>query len=70
MILQDRPEALNDVIDGLENVELMEYSFFTPQPIKGTYRVPTFMYLLHSRFKILPRIGYPSLPIYVYVDQP
>ncbi|KAL1966251.1 hypothetical protein VTN77DRAFT_4604 [Rasamsonia byssochlamydoides] len=37
VILQDRPEALSDVIDGLENVELMEYDFFTPQPIKGAH---------------------------------
>lgn len=35
VILQDRREALSDVIDGLENVELMEYDFFTPQPVKG-----------------------------------
>ena len=35
IILQERPEALNDLVDSLPGITTMEYDFFTPQPIKG-----------------------------------
>ncbi len=34
MILQDRPEVIEDIED-LGNVEKMGHDFFTPNPVKG-----------------------------------
>lgn len=37
LILEDLPQAVNEVKGKLEGIELVEYDFFTPQPIRGTY---------------------------------
>lgn len=37
VLLQDRLAVLNDIEGDLPGVEKMEYDFFTPQPIKGTF---------------------------------
>lgn len=36
MILQDRPEVIEDITDPLPGIEKMGYDFFTPQPVKGS----------------------------------
>ena len=37
-ILQDLPEAFDKMTAPLAGVEIMPYDFFTPQPVKGTFR--------------------------------
>jgi hypothetical protein len=37
LVLQERPEALADLVDSLPGIVTMEYDFFTPQPIEGKY---------------------------------
>lgn len=35
LILQERPEALAQLVDSLPGIVTVEYDFFTPQPVKG-----------------------------------
>lgn len=35
IILQDRPDVIDDISEELPGIERMKYDFFTPQPIKG-----------------------------------
>ena len=35
VILQDRPEVLNDIKEELVGIEKMGHDFFTPNPVKG-----------------------------------
>jgi len=39
IILQERPEVIAEISDPLNGIEVMEYDFFTPQPIKGVLLV-------------------------------
>lgn len=38
IILQERPEVLAEITDPLTGIEKMEYDFFTPQTVKGTFK--------------------------------
>lgn len=35
IVLQERPEVLVEIANSLPGITVMEYDFFTPQPIKG-----------------------------------
>jgi hypothetical protein len=35
IILQERPEVIAEITDPLPGVDIMEYDFFTPQPVQG-----------------------------------
>jgi len=35
VILQERPEVISEIDESLPGVDIMEYDFFTPQPIQG-----------------------------------
>lgn len=37
IILQERPEVLIEIADSLPGIKMMEYDFFTPQPVKGMW---------------------------------
>jgi hypothetical protein len=39
IILQERPEVIAEITDPLLGIEVMEYDFFTPQPIKGMLNI-------------------------------
>jgi hypothetical protein len=47
LVSQDLPSVIRKVLerDPHQDVELMEYDFFTPQPVQGTLKFP------HSRTK-------------------
>ncbi|KAF2771024.1 putative O-methyltransferase [Teratosphaeria nubilosa] len=46
-VLQDLPETIKNNTSPLENVELMAYDFFTPQPLKGA-RIYLFRSVCHD----------------------
>lgn len=35
IILQERPEVISEISDPLPGVDVMEYDFFTPEPVEG-----------------------------------
>ena len=64
LVLQDQPDVINQVGDADKGIELAVHDFFTPQPVKGTFKIVESCVLhVMDRAKALPRQQAPERTI-------